>query len=72
MPNLKEYTRCSCQFFGKFGNMGFPSQGRVDKYSKILDRIGSIYGLGAKFYSNKLFNHFRWRIEDDVVCLSYI
>ena len=72
MCNLKEYARCSCQIFGKFSNVGFPAQGRVEKYSEILDKIGSIYGFRAKLYSNKMINHFRWRMKDDIVCLSYI
>ena len=58
--------------FGKFSNMGFSAQGRVDKHSKILDKIGSIYGFGAKLYFNKLINHFKWRMKNDTICLSYI
>ena len=44
------------------------------KYSKILEIIGLTMDLGpsGKFYSNKLINHFTWRMEDSIVCLSYI
>ena len=55
--------------FFKFSNMGLPAQGRVGTFSKILDIIGLIYGFRAKFYSNKLINHFSWRMEDNIVYL---